>query len=142
MLSALKQRLEAKKAKARAIAASGYWKTHAHLQECLQALRGSCTVAPMELHEAAIAAVNIALQENTWIMAEKIPGDFLPQTVYIVWNDAQLPVFQAILQPVLEILDDVTAVAHETYLVSETMTRIVRCDNRGKCQLYSIEPED
>ena len=142
MLSALKHRLEAKKAKARAIAASGYWKNHAHLQECLQVLRGSCTVAPMELHEAAIAAVNIALQENTWIMAEKIPVDFLPQTVYIVWNDAQLPVFQAILAPVLEILDDVTAVAPETYLVSETMTRIVRCDHWGKCQLYSIEPED
>lgn len=142
MLSALKQRLEAKKAKARAIAASGYWKTHTQLQECLQALRGSCTVAPMELHEAAIAAVNIALRENTWTSAERIPVDFLPQSVYIVWDDAQLPVFQAILQPVLDILDDVTAVAPETYLVSETMTRIVRCDHLDKCLLYSIEPED
>ena len=142
MLSALKQRLEAKKSRARAIAASGYWKTHAHLQESLQALRGSCTVAPMELHEAAIAAVNIALRENTWIQAGKIPVNFLPQSVYIVWDAAQLPVFQAILAPVLEIMDDVTAVAPETYLVSETMTRIVRCDHWGKCQLYSIEPED
>ena len=83
MLSALKQRLEAKKSRARAIAASGYWKTHGHLQECLQAL----------------------------------------------------------LQLVLETLDNVTAVAPETYLVSGTMTRIVRCDHWGKCQLYSIEPE-
>lgn len=138
MLSALKQRLEAKKAKARAIAAAQYWKTHALLQECLQALRGSCTVAPMELHEAAIAAVNLALQEDAWTPAGQIPAGFLTGTVYIVWDDAQLPVFKAGCDPVLQSLDDVTAVAHETYLVSETMGRIVCCDHWGKCLLYCI----
>lgn len=138
MLSALKQRLEARKARAKAIAASQYWKTHALLQVCLQALRGSCTVVPMELHEAAVAAVNIALQEDTWTPAEQIPPEFLARTVYIVWDDAQVPVFQADRGPVLQSLDDVTAVAHETYLVSETMDRIVRCDHWGKCLLYSV----
>ena len=142
MLAALKARLEAKKAKNRAIAASQYWKTHALLQECLQLLRGSCTVVPMELHEAVVAAANIALREDTWTPAEKIPEDFLAQTVYILWDDARLPVFQASREPVLQYLDDVTAVAPETYLISETLDRIVRCDHRGKCLLYSVAPED
>lgn len=142
MLLALKQRLEAKKAKARAIAASQYWKTHALLQECLQALRGSCTVVPMELHEAAVAAVNIALQEDTWTPAGQIPADFLAGAVYLVWDDAQLPVFKAAREPVLQNLDDVTAVAHETYLVSETMDRIVCCDHWGKCLIYSVAAAD
>lgn len=142
MLSALKRRLEARKEKAKAIAASGYWKTHAQLEECLQALRGSCTVVPMELHEAAIAAVNIALRENTWTSADRIPADFLVGTVYIVWDDAQLPVFKADCGLVLEILEDVTAVAHETYLVSQTLDRIICCDHGDKCLLYSVAPED
>ena len=141
MLAALKQKMEEKKARARAIAESMGWRTNALLQECLQAMRGSCTVAPMELHEAAETAVNIALKEDTWITLEElndIPGDFYDGMLYIIWDEATLPVLRAIGKLVEENLYDVRCVNHHTFLVTETMDRILWFDGLGRIKWYSI----
>lgn len=141
MFAALKQKMEEKKARARAIAESKRWKNDALLQDCLQALRGSCTVAPMELHEAAETAVNIALKEDTWITLEElsdIPGDFYDGMLYIIWDEATLPVLRAIGKLVEENLYDVRCVNHHTFLVTETMDRILWFDGLGRIKLYSI----
>lgn len=140
MLQALKEKLAGKRAKRNAIAESQHWKKNALLQDCLQAMRGSCTVAPMELHEAAIAVVNIALAENTWTPVHElidIPADF-SETVYIVWNEATLPVLRAPWSLVDGNLNDVRAVAHETFLVAESMDRILWFDAHNQIRLYSI----
>ena len=63
MFDEWKRKREAKKAKDQAIAEAQYWKNHPRLRVCLQAMRGSCTLASQALHEAAIAVVNIALME-------------------------------------------------------------------------------
>ena len=141
MLAALKQKMEEKKARARAIAESMGWRINALLQECLQAMRGSCTVAPMELHEAAETAVNIALKEDTWITLEElndIPGDFYDGMLYIIWDEATLPVLRAIGKLVEENLYDVRCVNHHTFLVTETMDRILWFDGLGRIKWYSI----
>ena len=138
MLAALKQRMEEKKARAKAIAESRQWRTNPLLQDCLQAMRGSCTVAPPELHEAAIAAVNIALSEDLWQKTETIPGDFLPETVFLVWDDPKIPVLKALWVLVKDNLDQITAVAPKTFLVSENLDRIVRIDEQGIIKLYSV----
>ena len=137
MFEKWKQKREEKKAKDRAIAESGYWKNHPGMRRCLQAMRGSCTVAPMELHEAVIAVVNIALAENTWAEADRIPADFLSGTVYLVWNDEKLPVLKAPWELVTENLDDVRSVAERSFLISETMDRIVYLEN-NEIKLYAI----
>ena len=54
MLLDWKKRIEEKRAKNQAVAESQYWKSHPLLQQCLQAMRGSCTLASPELHEAAV----------------------------------------------------------------------------------------
>ena len=141
MLAALKQKMEEKKARARAIAESKRWKTDSLLQECLQVLRGSCTVAPMDLHEAAETAVNIALREDTWItLAElrEIPEDFFDGMLYIIWDEATLPVLKAMGKSVAENLYDVRCVNHHTFLVTETMDRILWFDGPGQIKWYSI----
>ena len=141
MLAALKQKMEEKKARARAIAESMGWRTNALLQECLQAMRGSCTVAPMELHEAAETAVNIALREDTWTTLEEvidIPEDFFDGMLYIIWDEATLPVLRAIGKLVEENLYDVRCVNHHTFLVTETMDRILWFDGLGRIKWYSI----
>ena len=141
MLAALKQKMEEKKARARAIAESMGWRTNALLQECLRAMRGSCTVAPMELHEAAETAVNIALREDTWTTLEElidIPGDFFDGMLYIIWDEATLPVLRAIGKLVEENLYDVRCVNHHTFLVTETMDRILWFDGLGRIKWYSI----
>lgn len=141
MLAKLKQKLEQKKSRNKAIAESQHWKQNALLRDCLQAMRGSCTVAPMELHEAVIAVVNIALREDHWTELEElidIPADFLTGTVYIVWDEAKLPVLKAPWDMAGENLTDIRAVAFETFLVSETMDRIIHFGDRGGIRLYDV----
>lgn len=141
MFAALKQKMEEKKARARAIAESKRWKNDALLQDCLQALRGSCTVVPVELHMAVETAVNIALREDAWTALEElidIPEDFFEGMLYIVWDEATLPVLRAIGKLVEENLYDVRCVNHHTFLVTETMDRILWFDDLGQIKLYSI----
>lgn len=138
MFNHWKRKQEEKKAMNEAIAQSRYWRTHPKLQSCLQAMRGSCTLASVELHEAAIAVVNIALREGTWTSAEQVPEQFLPQTLYLVWDDEKIPVLKAPRDLTMENLSAVTAVAEKTFLVSETMDRIIWFDEHDQFKLYSI----
>ena len=140
MFSALKRKLEEKKRRGRAVAESQHWKHDPLLQGCLQTMRGSCTVVPIDLHEALTAVVNIALQENTWIPAEQIPVEFLTRTVYLLWNDARLPALMADRCLLMENLDHVTAVAPDTFLINETMDRVVHLA-LGKLRLYDLTGE-
>ena len=138
MFTKWKERQEEKKAKNKAIAESQYWKNHPLLRTCLQAMRGSCTVAPMELHEAAIAVVNIALREDTWTSTSQVSEQFLAQNIYIVWDNEKIPVLKAPRELAIENLPAITAVAAKTFLVSETLDRIIWLDANGHIQLYSI----
>lgn len=141
MFANWKQNLKSKKRRNKAVADSRHWKTHPPLQAFLQTMRGSCTVAPMDLHEALTAVVNIALAEDTWTQTPRIPADFLPDTVYILWNDAFLPVLKADCRLLLQNPEHMTAVAGDTFLISDTMDRVVHFSD-GTLRLYSVAPED
>ena len=138
MFNHWKRKQEEKKAMNEAIAQSRYWRTHPLLQQCLQAMRGSCTLASPELHEAAIAAVNIAFREGTWTSVTQLPENFLSQTLYLVWDDEKIPVLKAPRHLTMENLSAVTAVAEKTFLVAETMDRIIWFDGHNQIKLYSI----
>ena len=131
MFTALKRKLEEKKRWNKAAAQSQHWKNDQLVQSCLQSMRGGCTVASAQLHEALVAVVNIALLENSWTPAPQIPLSFLPETAYIVWNDDRLPMLTASTPLLLENLDVITAVADETFLVSETMDRVIHMTSGG-----------
>ena len=137
MFEQWKRKREAKKAKDQAIAEAQYWKNHPRLRVCLQAMRGSCTLASQELHEAAIAVVNIALIEGAWETVESVPEDFMEDAVFLVWNDEKLPVLKAPWDLAKQNLPEITAVAEKTFLVAETLDRIDRFED-GSLKLYSI----
>ena len=137
MFEQWKRKREAKKAKDQAIAEAQYWKNLPRLRVCLQAMRGSCTLASQELHEAAIAVVYIALIEGAWETVESVPEDFMEDAVFLVWNDEKLPVLKAPWDMARENLPEITAVAEKTFLVAETLDRIVRIED-GSMRLYSI----
>ncbi len=141
MFASWKEKLTRKKAKEKAIAESRRWKDNALLQDCLQAMRGNCTVAPMDMHEAAITAVNIALQENSWTQLDElidIPDDFFADTLFIVWDDETLPVLKTPGFLADKCLPDVQAVSNQTFLMAETMDRIIWFDAHNRIRLYSI----
>ena len=141
MFASLKKKLAEKKRLKQAVCDSQHWKNRPALQSCLQAMRGSCTVAPMELHEAVAAVVNIALAEDNWSPSDKIPADFLAPTVYVIWDDPLLPVLTADRELLLENLSHMTAVTENVFLVSQTMDRAVHL-RPGALRLYSVSPED
>ena len=137
MLSALKRKLESKKQAKKAVAESQHWKHDPQLQSFLQAMRGSCTVAPIVMHEAVAAVVSIALQEDAWTRTDRLPEGFLSESVYIIWNDDRLPALKADRGLLLQSLACATAVAPDTYLVSETMDRAVHLGHGG-LRLYDL----
>ena len=67
-----------------------------------------------------------------------LPGDFFPGMVYIVWDEAHLPILKAPWSAVKECFWDIEAVSFDTFLVAETMDRILWYDAHGRYQLYSI----
>ena len=105
------------------------WRSNALLQECLSALRGTCTVADMHHREAVEGAVFVANTEGDWREIESIhedlPDGFLTGDVFILWDDVTLPVLRCPADLVLENHHDVTAVSFETYLVAQNMDRII-----------------
>jgi hypothetical protein len=138
MFEEWKRKREAKKAKDLAIAEAQYWKNHPRLRVCLQAMRGSCTLASQALHEAAIAVVNIALMEGAWETVEIVPADFMEDMVFLVWDDEKLPVLKAPWGQVRENLDTVTAVAKQAFLVAQTLDRIIWFDAQSSIKIYTI----
>ena len=94
--------------------------------------------SPQELHEAAIAAVNIAIREGSWIHTQYVPADFLSGVVYIVWADEKLPVLCAPWELAQEHLPVILSDQFDTLLVGETMERIIWFAEDGEKKLYSI----
>ena len=87
---------------------------------------------------AAIAAVNIAIREGSWIHTQSVPADFLSGVVYIVWADEKLPVLCAPWELAQEHLPALLSDQFDTLLVSETMERIIWFSGDGEKKLYSI----
>lgn len=141
MFSKWKKMLAGKKANNEAFEESRKWKNNAALQNCLQAMRGSCTLAPVQLHEAVICAINIALAENIWTDfpgTTDFPADFHSGMVYVVWNDAHMPVLTAHANAVKENIGSILCVNHETFLVAQSMDRIIWFREQEHIKLYSI----
>lgn len=136
-----KKKLAQKKANNKFLEESRHWKTNALLQDCLNAMRGYCTIVPPEMHEAVITATNIAIREDIWTTAEEVTSiaeDFFPGMVYILWDEAHLPVLKAPWAIVEENLHDVRRVNLDTFLMAETMDRIIWFAKDCQIKLYSV----
>ena len=113
------------------------WRENEALQRCFNAMRGSFTVAQAYHQEAVEATVAIALTEDNWTEAAEIPGDFLPEKCFLYWNAPTLPMLLCESAEVLAHLPEAAAISAETFLIAETMDRIVRIKDKS-ILLYSI----
>ena len=138
MFAKWKEKLAAKKANDHAVDESRKWKKNALFQDCLHAMRGSCTVAPMDLHEAAIAAVNIAIREGTWAELSGVSEDLFSGMVYLVWGEATLPVLRAPWAVAVENLKWIQIVDPNAFIVAETMDKILWFSVHDRISLYNI----
>lgn len=137
MFAFWKKKREQKKERDQGFHYARSWRENDTLQRCFNALRGSFTVAQAYHQEAVESTVAIALTENNWTETDSIPADFLGEKCYIFWNDPTLPALLCFSAEVLENLGAVISVANETFLVSETMDRVIH-QKDGRYLLYSI----
>lgn len=138
MFAKWKEKLAAKKANAHAVDESRRWKENALFQDCLHAMRGSCTVAPADLHEAVITAVNIAIREGTWAELSAASEDLFGGMVYLVWGEATLPVLWAPWAVAVENLKWIRIVDPDAFIVSETMDKILWFSAHDRISFYNI----
>lgn len=136
------KKLTRKKGQNQAHIQANGWRSNALLQECLGALRGCCTVAIPDQREAVEAVVYIAQTEGAWKQADSVPEGFLTGDAFILWDEMTLPVLHCNAALALDHIGDVTAVAFETWLVSEGLDRIVHFGSHGRIRLYSNSAEN
>lgn len=56
--------------------------------------------------------------------------EFSPnQKYYIVWDNSDVPIVRCLGTSILMCLDDVFAVAFDTYLIADSFTEIIHCDD-------------
>ena len=59
------------------------------------------------------------------------PAELPPGSWYIVWSDPEKPILRCSRQGILSCLEDVLAVAFDTWLVSEQLDRVVEFYHEG-----------
>ena len=59
------------------------------------------------------------------------PEELSPGSWYIVWSDPEKPILRCSRQGILSCLEDVLAVAFDTWLVSEQLDRVVEFYHEG-----------
>ncbi|MBR7178637.1 MAG: hypothetical protein IKD27_03850 [Oscillospiraceae bacterium] len=138
MFAKWKAKFAAKKASAHAVDESRKWKKNPLFQDCLHAMRGSCTVAPADLHEAVITAVNIAIREDTWAELSAASEDLFGGMVYLVWGEATFPVLWAPWAVAVENLKWIRIVDPDAFIVSETMDKILWFSAQDRISFYNI----
>lgn len=79
----------------------------------------------------------IEIEENILEVKEILEENSINtnREVYILWNEGTLPVLKASLNSVIENIDDVTAVAFDTWICSLDMNFIIEFYHEGECIL-------
>ncbi|PEA18399.1 hypothetical protein CON40_25110 [Bacillus cereus] len=61
------------------------------------------------------------------------------QTVYIIWDNARVPIIKTNLHQVLKVIDDVTAVSFETWIYSPDMGYVIEYHHDGEIRIGDVK---
>lgn len=124
------------------------WESNALLQECLSILGNDKKILSMEKQQQILAEFNSDLprliNSNRKKCVQSIQ-ELLPQwinkSVYIIWDEEKLPIIQTDFECVLDYIDDIVAVAFETWVVAIEMNQFIQFDARNKIIEINLEGE-
>lgn len=127
------------------------WDKNILLQECPSALGKQAKVIPSEKHAEVIKKINIAtssFKENGSLTCSgeftflnsinEIATDWLGERVLIIWDEATLPIVNSDLFLIKQNIEDVKAVAFDTWLVAEQSNRLVEINHDGVIRQYLV----
>lgn len=116
------------------------WSHNVLLQECLSALGTHKDILSIDEQEKIIDEVNrrykkaVKLKKKRKKIAtvDETVSEWIGENVFIIWDEACLPVIQTKLNNLKTCMDDVTSVAFDTWIVSKDMNRLIEYDHNGK----------
>lgn len=121
------------------------------LRECIDALNGEANVIVKEAIQVK-KELKSKFPFNDWgrinwdkvkhqknintineirIYLNKVLGNYT-NDVYILWDEGSLPVIESNLEKVFEVIDDVTAVSFDTWIISSTSSFVIEIFHDGE----------
>lgn len=136
-----------KRRKNRDILRGGEWTRDILLQECFEALGTEKVILPYDKEEEIISIVNIKISKLFGLNVagkelesiEEINIEWIGEKVYIIWDRMGVPVIQTSLNNIKKNIDDVLAVAFDTWIVSENINRFIEFNHNGKIIERTVE---
>lgn len=125
------------------------WSDNILLQECLAALGIQKDILSINEQEKIVCEVNQRFKETVKKKEgkkietiEEIDSEWIGEKVFIIWDEASLPVIQTKINSVKEYIDDVTAVAFDTWIVSEDLNRVIEYNHNGKITAIEMRSQE
>lgn len=123
-------------------------KNNVLLQECIEVLKDQEGVLPSNKQEEILTAFNAKLNEalNSSAIIKKmerlnsiddINPDWIGKRVYIIWDEASLPIIERKLNEVIHNIDNIKAVAFDTWIVSENLCKFIEINHND--EIWKLE---
>lgn len=125
------------------------WKSNILLQECLAVLGNNKNIISIEQQQPILDDFNNILPQiiksNKRKKIQSIQ-ELLPhwgkKSVYIIWDEDDLPIVQIDFKYIVDHIDDVSAVAFETWIVAVEMNEFIQFDARNRISEINLERDE
>lgn len=125
------------------------WKSNILLQECLTVLGNNKNIISIEQQQPILDDFNNILPQiiksNKRKKIQSIQ-ELLPhwekKSVYIIWDEDDLPIVQIDFKYIVDHIDDVSAVAFETWIVAVEMNEFIQFDARNRISEINLERDE
>ena len=123
------------------------WKSNALLQECLEALGNNKKILSIKQQQQILDKFNIELprlfgNEKKIVQSiQELSSRWMNRLVYIIWDEEELPIIQTDFESVTNYIDDIVAVAFETWIVVNSMDQFIQFDARNRITEFNLKGE-
>ena len=123
------------------------WKSNALLQECLEVLGNNKKILSIEQQQQILDKFNIELprlidnRKKSVQSIQELSSRWMNRLVYIIWDEEGLPIIQTDFESVTNYIDDIVAVAFETWIVVNSMDQFIQFDARNRITEFSLKGE-
>lgn len=124
------------------------WKSNALLQECLEVLGNNKKILSIEQQQQILDKFNVELprlidnRKKSVQSIQELSSRWMNRLVYIIWDEERLPIIQTDFESVTNYIDDIVAVAFETWIAVNSMDQFIQFDARNRITEFSLKGND
>lgn len=137
-----RERLSKLKEKNNAFALEQRWKKNTMLQNCLKNLTGDWNFAATEIgvrcSHVIASTINMGNPPKKLNKIGEISSNLLGSTVYIVWEEATLPVVHCDFKAVMRVIQNVISVDFDTWILSENMKKMIHFSHNNEIEIFCV----